>query len=176
MANLLSSLYIEAQADLCDCQYSSSSGLCYASEPAKWKQLQSHTHTHTHGGCGVVVLVVVVVVVVVGGVVAWKAAIGSVIAFAFACTDTRNRLAILVSKQQLTLKPLVRHLLCLLSFRFALSVTGSVRQTVAEQNCCSCVSKWAGFFSRQVPASTGLLVFWFWVATQNLIASLDFLV
>lgn len=50
MANLLSSLYIEAQADLCDCQYSSSSGLCYASEPAKWKQLQSHTHTGDGGG------------------------------------------------------------------------------------------------------------------------------
>lgn len=42
MANLLSSLYIEVKADLCDCQYSSSSGLCYASEPAKWKQSQSH--------------------------------------------------------------------------------------------------------------------------------------
>lgn len=35
MANLLSSLNIEVKADLCDCQYTSSSGLCYASEPVK---------------------------------------------------------------------------------------------------------------------------------------------
>lgn len=37
MANLLSSLNIEVEADLWDCQYSSSSGLCRASEPVKWK-------------------------------------------------------------------------------------------------------------------------------------------
>lgn len=35
MANLLSSLNIEVKADLCDCQYTSSSGLCYASELVK---------------------------------------------------------------------------------------------------------------------------------------------
>lgn len=42
MANLLSSLNIEVKADLCDCQYTSSSGLCYASEPVKLKGMHSH--------------------------------------------------------------------------------------------------------------------------------------
>lgn len=42
MANLLSSLIIEVKADLCDCQYTSSSGLCYASESVKWKQIHWH--------------------------------------------------------------------------------------------------------------------------------------
>lgn len=37
MANLLSSLNIEVKADLCDCQYTGSSGLCYASERVEWK-------------------------------------------------------------------------------------------------------------------------------------------
>ena len=35
MANLLSSLNIEVKADLCDCQYTGSTGLCHASEPVK---------------------------------------------------------------------------------------------------------------------------------------------
>lgn len=82
-----------------------------------------------------------------GGRHAREAATGSVITFVFACTDTSNGLAILVRKQQLThdfmqtVLPLVCHLFCLLSFRFALSVTGSVRQTVTEQNYCSRILK-----------------------------------
>lgn len=45
MANLLSSSNIEVKADLCDCQYTGSIGLCYASERVEWKGIRANIYS-----------------------------------------------------------------------------------------------------------------------------------